>query len=199
MIKINYIKAVLIYSWFVALIAFTIVSCGQYQNNEYGKDLADVQNGENIDRKNHQQYAPFLLNAAEFHMKEIFLGQLAQTNGNLDFVKEIGKEMETEHTKALKSLKELSDKKLFMLPPSPTQNSQEAINNFTQKMPADFDKDYCKVIVTEHKDAISLFEKASKESTDEDVKAWATSQLPVLKANLEHATFCKDKCEKTNG
>lgn len=50
-----------------------------------------------------------------------------------------------------------------------------------------FDKEYCGKMVDEHKDAISLFEKASTNTTDTDIKAWATLTLQALRSHLDHA------------
>ncbi len=55
--------------------------------------------------------AQFLATAAEINMEEIQLGQLAQKNSKMGDVKELGKMMETDHSKALKELRDLASKK----------------------------------------------------------------------------------------
>ena len=140
--------------------------------------------------------AHFLVSASEIHMEEISLGQLAQTKASLTDVKELGKMMEAEHTKLLNDLKQLAQHKLFVLPSSPADHSQDAYNNLNEKSPADFDKEYCKMLVSGHEDAIEQFEKASKESTDQEIREWATASLPVLKKHLQHAISCLKKNEK---
>jgi putative membrane protein len=43
-----------------------------------------------------------------------------------------------------------------------------------------------KEMVSDHKDAVDLFEKASK-SDDPDIAAFASKTLPKLQAHLQHA------------
>jgi len=58
----------------------------------------------------------------------------------------------------------------------------EKLNNLSG---SSFDKAYIKMMVADHQNAISLFEKASQ-STDAQVKAYAKKYLPVLKKHLKH-------------
>lgn len=56
----------------------------------------------------------------------------------------------------------------------------------------DFDKTFIdEVGVDAHKTDISLFEKASKDADDADLKAFATKTLPTLQAHREHADGLK--------
>jgi hypothetical protein len=40
-----------------------------------------------------------------------------------------------------------------------------------------------------------MFEKASTDSVDPDIKMMATNKLPDLRKHLEMAEMCKKKCE----
>lgn len=53
------------------------------------------------------------------------------------------------------------------------------------KSGAEFDKDYVDVMVKDHKKAVDLFEKASKDAKDAEMKAFATETLPTLKSHLQ--------------
>ena len=59
-----------------------------------------------------------------------------------------------------------------------------------------FDKEFCDRMVNGHKDVITLFEKASTDATDSDIKAWASESLPILRTHLDAAMTCKMKCDK---
>ena len=59
-----------------------------------------------------------------------------------------------------------------------------------------FGKKYSEMMVDGHKDAIELFEKASIESTDPDIRAWANATLPILRTHLEHSLACQKACAK---
>ncbi|MBE5319945.1 DUF4142 domain-containing protein [Pedobacter sp. MR2016-19] len=60
-------------------------------------------------------------------------------------------------------------------------NAIEKLNNLSG---ASFDKAYVGMIVADHQNAVSLFERATQ-STDPAVKAYANKYLPVLKKHLK--------------
>jgi putative membrane protein len=140
--------------------------------------------------------AQFLASAAEINLEEIQLGQLAQTKSTVMDVKELGKMMETEHQKSLNDLTTLADKKGITLPKSVTSEAKEEYKELNNKSEKRFNDEYCELMIKGHKHAISLFESASKDSVDPEIKAWANSTLPALRAHLDHAKMCKAKCEK---
>ena len=140
--------------------------------------------------------AEFLKDAAEINLEEIKLGQLAQTKSTMADVKELGKMMETEHQKSLNELTTLANKKGISLPKSVSAEANEKYNALNSKSEKKFNEDYCEAMIKGHKHAISLFETASKDATDPDIRQWATSTLPTLNAHLDHAKMCKEKCEK---
>jgi len=54
-------------------------------------------------------------------------------------------------------------------------------------------------MVDSYRNAIALFEKASKESEDADIRKWAAETLPVLHMYLEHSLSCQEKFDKGRG
>ena len=140
--------------------------------------------------------AQFLATAAEINMEEIQLGQLAQKNSKMGDIKELGKMMETDHSKALKELRDLASKKQMTIPGTLNDMGKSDYDNLVKKTGKDFDKTYCSMMVTGHKDAISKFENEVSNGTDAEVKSWATKMLPALKAHLNHSTTCQKECQK---
>ena len=114
----------------------------------------------------------------------------------MSHVKELGKMMEDEHTKAMNELKGLAKTKMVTIPDMPTQPAMDAYNTLNAKKGKDFDKAYSDMMVMGHKDAIALFEKTSANSGDANVKGWATSTLPALRKHLDHAVMCQKECNK---
>jgi putative membrane protein len=138
----------------------------------------------------------FLVKAAQINLEEIQLGQLAQQKSVMMDVKELGQMMEKDHRQSLSDLTALAKKKSIAIPTTPTRNAQEAYKKLVNKTEAAFDKDYCNMMVSGHKDAIAMFEKESKESDDAEIKQFVTETLPHLRMHLEHAISCQKKCEK---
>ena len=104
--------------------------------------------------------------------------------------------MEDEHTKSLADLTALAKTKNISLPNSQTDKGKDAYEKLNKKSGNDFGKTYSDMMVNGHQDAIALFEKASTECTNPDIKSWATATLPTLRTNLEHALMCQKEFEK---
>lgn len=160
------------------------------------KEVAEEKNEQKFETRNSEKDAQFLVDAAAINREEISLGQLAQKNGSSKHVKELGKMMEDEHTKSLAELTALAKTKNISLPTSQTEDGQDAYKKLSEKTGNDFGKAYSNMMVSGHKDAISLFENASNECKDADIKAWATSSLPGLRTHLDQSVTCQKECEK---
>jgi len=181
---------------FLLAVVTSLLSCSkQAKKEEDTKAVAEEHNEAKFDKADEKD-AAFLVTAAEINQEEIRLGQLAQQNGRLADVKELGKAMEAGHTKALKAVKELAAKKTISLPTAATENVQDAYKKLISKHGNDFDKAYCDKMVDGHKKAIQEFESAEMDSKDIDIKAWASSMLPALRSHLDHAMICQAKCAK---
>ncbi len=181
---------------FILVISITVVSCGNEQKVEDTKEIADDQNDEKFNDNDKVRDAQFLVNASEISLEEISLGQLAQKKGNTTDIKELGKMMEAEHTKSLTELTSLAKQKLITIPTSLTDDAQKAYEKMEKESMKTFDEKYCDKMVEEHKDAIKLFEKASTDASDSDIKVWTTSTLQELRTHLDHALTCQRKLEK---
>ena len=185
----------------VVLIVITLsgaASCTDTNKPEDTKDVAEEHNEAKFDNANKENDSQFLADAAEISLEEIQLGQLAQQKSSMSDVKELGIMMEKEHNKSLKELTALAAKKIITIPSSPTNDAINAYNKLNKKGGNDFDLEYCEMMVEGHKNAIALFEKASKESLDSDIREWASGTLPNLRVHLDHAITCQKKCEKMN-
>ena len=55
------------------------------------------------------------------------------------------------------------------------------------KTGADFDRDYSKMMLSDHNKDVSAFEKQSTKGADPDLKAFATRTLPILQEHLQMA------------
>lgn len=180
----------------VSAITFTFSSCSNSKKNEDSKEVAEDKNDVKMDGMKNEADANFMVDVAETNQEEISLGKLAQEKGSMNDVKELGKMMETAHTKAMTDLSALAMKKSISLPGVKTEDVNEVYKKMSEKKSGkDFDKEYCDMMVDGHKKTIEKFEKASTDSADPDIKAMATNMLPELRKHLEMAEMCKKKCE----
>lgn len=186
MIMTNYIYKILILApLFASSLLFS--SCDDNKRQKDTKAIAENRNDEKFDKDKKEKDAQFLVNAAEIHLKHIHLGQLAQSKGKSEHVKELSKKLERDHTESLTDLAEIAKSKNISIPSLPKDNSTDAYKNLSYKSGNDFDKAYSDMMVKGHKDAIETFEDASNDCTDEDIRKWAVISLPYLRKHLDHS------------
>lgn len=182
--KASFIKGKLLLLALVTTV-FLIASCDKNNNAQDSRDISREHNEEKFDNKKQKNDAEFVVKAAENNMAQIQLGQLAQQNGRTAHVKELGKTMENAHTSSQRDLSALANSKKISIPTATTNNTRKAYDDLRQKTGDDFDKAYTRMMVSDHKDAISSFEKAAKDSEDSEIKNWATATLPGLRRHLD--------------
>jgi putative membrane protein len=153
---------------------------------ENSKEIAEDHLESKFVEKSNEKDAQFLINASEIDMEEINLGKLAQAKGNSNHVKELGKMMETEHSKSLILLTALAKLKMITIPTATSDKVNKAYKVLDKKSGNDFGKAYSEMMLNGHRNAISMFEKASEESADMEIKTYAAEMLPGLRNNLRN-------------
>lgn len=189
-------KAIMPTLAFAAILLVGLSACNGTKKTTDSKDVAKEQNEAKFDNSSNEKDAKFIVNAAEINLEEIKLGQLAQQKGMIEDIKGLGKTMEAQHTETLTDLTALAKQKVISIPTSPTENGMEAYKELNDKEPKYFDRAYCDKMVKAHKEAITLFEKASTECNDAEIKAWAVATLPHMRMHLDSALACQMKLEK---
>jgi putative membrane protein len=99
-------------------------------------------------------------------------------------VKQFGQKMVADHTAANDKLKSLADSKQVVLPDSMSPDENAALGKLEGLTGTDFDKAYSKMMVKDHNEDISEFQKEVKKGEDADVKAFAQNTLPTLQHHL---------------
>jgi len=126
----------------------------------------------------------FFKHAAEGGIAEVEAGNLAQSKGNSEAVKEFGSMMVKDHTDANAKLKSIAAGENVDLPSS-SSAMQMASKAKLEVLTGDtFDKAYIKNQVTAHERTVSLFKKEIAQGTDPQAKAFAKETLPTLQAHL---------------
>ena len=135
--------------------------------------------------------AKFAVDAANGGMTEVELSKLATTKAVNADVKEFANMMVMDHGKANEELKGIAATKNITLPDSVNADSKNAIEDLSKKSGADFDKAYVDKMVSDHKSTVDMFESASKNLKDPELKAFADKTLPVIKGHLDHINKIK--------
>lgn len=193
--KTNYIKKALFQVTFVSSILL-IVSCNNSQKSKEMNVVAEESNIEKPDDNKQGKDVAFLIKASELNLEGIHLGQLALQKGSIAHVKDLGKMMVDAHTKSQMDLIVLADNKMIIIPNSPTDKTKDAYTRLNNKSGNDFDKSFADMMVSEHENAIGIFEKAAIDGVDSDIKKWTVNTLPELHKHLNHSIECQKKCNK---
>ncbi len=129
----------------------------------------------------------FVMDAAMGGMQEVELGRMATQKGASDAVKQFGQRMVDDHSKANQELMNLAQGKGITLPTTLDEKHQKEVTKFSNLTGADFDREYTKLMVSDHRKDVSEFEKESTHATDADLKEFATKTLPTLQEHLKMA------------
>jgi putative membrane protein len=129
----------------------------------------------------------FVRTAAAAGRKEVTLGKMAEAEGTRPEVKDFGMRMVTDHTKANRELLELATAKKADISTRPDAKDAAALEKFAKLRGAEFDREYMKQMVTDHEEAVALFEREAKDGQDPELKAWAAKTLPTLREHLKMA------------
>ena len=113
-------------------------------------------------------------------MAEVELGQLAEQNGQSQEVKDFGKRMVTDHSKANDELKQVAEKEDVTLPTTLDAKDQATKERLEKLHGAAFDKAYMHDMVMDHKADIAEFkheEASSAQSGFEELGIDDTADL----------------------
>ena len=131
--------------------------------------------------------AKFLTDAIQADNAEIKAGQAAQDMGSTQAVKDYGKMLVADHTKAKDQTSQVA---MAMNVPVPTGTPPDAdaeLKMATSMSGTGFDKDFLSAMVKDHQKAIDMFTQESSSSDPAQVTDLAKQTLPTLKKHLETA------------
>jgi len=137
----------------------------------------------------------FIEKAAEGGMAEVQLGQLATSKASSDDVRKFGQKMVDDHSKADDQLKQLATSKGVNLPTNLDRSTKREMDKLSKLSGADFDREYMKNMVSDHKKDVSDFKSEASKAKDPDIKQFASSTLPTLE---EHLTLAQSTQKAAN-
>jgi len=129
----------------------------------------------------------FVREAAAGGAAEVELGKIAEEKASNEKVKEFGRRMVTDHSKAGDELKALATKKGVTVPTGPDAKSKAMAGKLSAMSGAAFDRAYMKDMVSDHEKDVAEFRKEANNGSDPDLKQWAATTLPTLEEHLKMA------------
>jgi putative membrane protein len=139
----------------------------------------------------------FINDAARSGLAEVEGSKIALQKGVNTQVKGFAQQMIDDHGKAHQELASLAASKGVKLPDAPSVAQRTRIKLLSARDGAGFDRQYASSIgVSAHEDAVKLFQKASRDAKDADVRAFAAKTLPTLEQHLKMARDMKAVVDK---
>lgn len=130
----------------------------------------------------------FIEEAASSGMFEVQVSQLAASKASDANVKSFASMLVDHHTAANNELVKIANAKGVELPAAPKRALRRDIEKLGKKNGAEFDRDYVREVgLKAHEKDIKLFEKASKDVKDAELKAFVDKTLPTLREHLAAA------------
>jgi len=131
--------------------------------------------------------AKFVRTAAQSGMAEVRMGQLIKESAQSKELREFGEKLVTDHTKANQELNQIAARKGVSPPSQAAEKHEKMIDQLSKLKGTEFDRAAQKHAVMHHQEDVQLFEKASQNLKDTELKAFAEKTLPTLKEHLEMA------------
>lgn len=129
----------------------------------------------------------FLENAAQSGHAEVEGSKMAEQKATSPAVKQFAEQMIKDHTKVNEELAALAQTKGYTPPTEPSLMERAELKTLSMTDDS-FDKMYASRIgVAAHEDAVKMFQDASTNAKDPDIKAFAAKNLPALQKHLEMA------------
>jgi putative membrane protein len=139
----------------------------------------------------------FVKEAGMGGLAEVKMGYMGVQNGTSSQVKNLGQKLVTDHTAANKELEQIAARKGVTLPTEVDAKHQKDLDALAKLNGAEFDKAYLHHAVMDHQKDIKKFQAEADKGTDQDLKAFAQKQLPILQQHLDMAKSGSDATHGT--
>jgi putative membrane protein len=122
----------------------------------------------------------FVEEAAQAGMAEVEHGNLAAQRATNPQVKQYAQRMVQDHTKSNDELKTIASARGITPPTAMDRKHHRAMEKLGKANGAEFDREYMKHMVDDHKKTVSLFEKQAKSGKDGDLKSFAVKTARAI-------------------
>lgn len=129
----------------------------------------------------------FLGKVAQTDMTEVQAAAIASNRALTTEAKSLASRMTTDHQENSDDLRALAATKGVSLPTKLDSKHQSELDDLSKIDAKKFDAAYADTMAKVHKDAVGLFETASKKSKDADIRTFAKNTLPTLQQHLDMA------------
>ena len=157
-------------------------------------EAAAEANDEKFQTQKAEEDADFIAHAVASNYAEIELAQIGIQRSDNKQIKEVGRMLEEHHNKLLRDLQALATKKAISIPSASEDKDRSTIDDLNKESEIkDFNKEWCKELVSKHEKSIKDFEERLAKTDDPDIKNLVNEALPQLRTHLEQVKACHEK------
>jgi putative membrane protein len=145
-----------------------------------------------------RQDEKFVKEAAEGGMAEVELGKLAQQKAQNPEVKKLAETIVKDHEAANAQLMAIASGKGVDMPKATAEmkgDHKKLHDKLSKASGVDFDREYVKAMVDDHKKDIKKFEEQAKDGKDAELKSFAQQAVPKLKQHQQMAEQAQKSLE----
>ena len=173
--------------FYCCFIFFTLNACSTLDE----KDSANKQEKQNEIEKIKEANS-FLKDVATGVYQEVELSRLAMEKASLTKVKEFAKNVVSDYDNNLSGLRELAARKKITIRLTGSDELQSRVKNLSALQGVAFDKEYIKMMVTDHEQDVQKFRDEAERGKDIETKAFAAGKLSILIHHLDMAKTLHD-------
>lgn len=115
----------------------------------------------------------FAREAAMANLREIKMGNLAQSNSSNASIQALGKKMVADYTRAHNNLKALASKKGIKLPKSMSSKDEKKYNELAKLKGEAFDKEFADCALKNHRNVYEMYKHEAMHADDDDFMTYA--------------------------
>ncbi|HUR67582.1 MAG TPA: DUF4142 domain-containing protein [Chitinophagaceae bacterium] len=137
----------------------------------------------------------FVMKASIGNRAEVDAGKLAQQKGKSADVREFGAMMNKDHSDAQARLATIVSTLGMPMADSIDASHKDMKKKLSSLKGDNFDKEYIKAQLADHRDAIALFERQANAGNNTQLRDFASTTLPHLRMHLEKAESIAGKMQ----
>jgi putative membrane protein len=126
----------------------------------------------------------FVQQAASGGLAEVELGKLAEQKGSSAEVKQFGRRMVTDHTRANQELAAAAQEAGITPPSAMLPKHRQTVDRLSARSGKAFDKAYMTTMVKDHTEDVALFQQEAQSGKADALKEMASTTVPTLQQHL---------------
>ena len=166
-------------------------SSSQMNNNSMPKPSASMNGNSGMNQKVSKADRKFLMEGMQGDMAEVQLGKLAQQKGQSEDVKQFGQMLEQDHSQHLQQAQQEAQQLGVTAPQQLDAKHKATYERMSKLTGAQFDKQFTKHEVADHKKDIAEYQKQAKSKGP--LAQFAQQTVPVLQKHLQTAQAAEGK------